>query len=403
MTDDEFVAPAASLPERAHAVFPLIAQWIFSEPMAELLAAFDQRLPAPGAPWDGAADDAATWLHLDDALPEAVRPIFDEGVVALAGLSPEQTDTLRRTLAIERMAAGPFNFRANGAQYRERSQVAMADFVDGLRERILVLADGLGLGTPQPPRRRRYDRTLILGGGYQSPQLRTRHAAQLRAGGIDLGQISLLGSPRFLMVETNEAGAVQDYAPDAVDEFDLMIGAARTEFGLRPEPVRLLCGCAATDQLCPSWLSLHITGGQATPPQYTHERTVELLDGSGRPVAVALSAHTSRPPYRPDTGDTLALWSRLAGPRAGEQVLLVTSQPFVPFQVFDSLRRLYLPHGLDIDVVAFPPEWSDRFSTAESFLQETLSAIRSARRLLVDATVALTPAAPPSPGAAGER
>lgn len=392
MNDDEPVTPTASLPDRARAMFPLIADWTFSAPMAELLAAFDLRLPATGAPWAGGADDAATWFHLDDALPAPVRPIFDEGVDTLAGLSAEQTDALRRTLAVERMAAGPFNFRANGTRYTERSHVASAGFTDGLRERILVLADQLGMGAPRPPRHRRYDRTLILGGGYQSPQLRTRWAAQLRAGGTDLGRISLLGSPRFLIAEPAEAAVVQGYAPGAEDEFDLMIGAARTELELRPEPVRLLCGCAGTGPLCPAWLARHPTGDPATPPQYTHERTVELLDGAGRPVASALSAGTSRPPYRPDTGDTLALWSRLAGPRAGERVLLVTSQPFVPFQIFDGLRRLHLPHGLDVDVVGFPPQWSNRFSTAESFLQETLSAIRSARRLLVDATVALTPA-----------
>ncbi|GFJ92598.1 hypothetical protein [Phytohabitans rumicis] len=70
-------------------------------------------------------------------------------------------------------------------------------------------------------------------------------------------------------------------------------------------------------------------------------------------------------------------------------MLVVTTQVFVPFQTFDGLRRLYLPFGVDLDTVGLGTEYADRPLTTEYLLQETLSAIRSARRLLVDAAETL--------------
>src|SRR5262249_33593074 len=76
---------------------------------------------------------------------------------------------------------------------------------------------------------------------------------------------------------------------------------------------------------------------------------------------------------------------RRAHPKPGERLLVITTQVFVPFQTFDGLRRLYLPFGTDIDTVGYGAEWGDRPLTPEYLLQETLSAIRSGRRLLIDA------------------
>lgn len=74
----------------------------------------------------------------------------------------------------------------------------------------------------------------------------------------------------------------------------------------------------------------------------------------------------------------------LRPPDDASSFLVVTTQVFVPFQRFEGLRRLYLPHGLRVDAVGLGADWGDRPLTTEYLLQETLSAIRSARRLLVD-------------------
>jgi hypothetical protein len=377
--------PAERRVDRAASAFALVEGWLLSGPMAELLDAFGKKVPAAGASWEQDAEEMADWLHLNEDLPDWLDPVFSATAARINGLSADQIDILRRCLAVERMAADDFNFRGGGTQYRERSQAVAADFAPELRERVLQLTDRLGLVSPQRPRLDRYDKTLILGGGYRSPELRARYAACLRAGGVDLGEVSFLGSPRFLIEEPPERAVTEAYAPGAVDEFDLMIGGARGEFGVSVAGIVFLCGCTSTGSICPRWSGLGTEGADETPPAYTHERRARLVDGAGRPVGSVLSANTGRPPYRPDTSDTFSLWARYTDPKPGERILVVTTQVFVPFQTFDGLRRLYLTHGTDIDTVGYGADWGDRPQTAEYLLQETLSGIRSGRRLLVQA------------------
>lgn len=101
-----------------------------------------------------------------------------------------------------------------------------------------------------------------------------------------------------------------------------------------------------------------------------------------RSSALVLSASTSRPPHRPNTADTFWLWLRCVQPRIAQRVLIVTSQVFVPFETFDAIRQLYLPRGVHLDVVGFGPEWGEPPKTTEYLLQETLSGLRSASRLV---------------------
>ncbi|MEJ3748673.1 hypothetical protein WEI85_36030 [Actinomycetes bacterium KLBMP 9797] len=377
-----FRAPAAgAATERAAHAFAVAESWLFSAPMTALQGEFDE--PA------GSSADLTSWLHLNEDLPDWLDRLFDAPDAAVAGLSADQTEILRRTLAVERIAAAAFNFRS-GSGYRERSQAVEGSFDERTRARVLELTTELGLVTPQPPRFDRYDKTLVLGGGYRSPLLRSRYAAHLRSTGVALGEVSFLGSPRFLIADPPERDVTAAYAPAATDEFGLMVAAAQAEFGLAAAEVTFLCGCASADRICPQW-PLWSTDVDGTPPEFTHERQAPLVGDDGRAIGSVLSASTGRPPYRPDTSDTLRLWTRCAEPRLGQRVLVVTTQVFVPFQTFDALRRLYLPHGVDVDAVGFGAEWGDRPQTAEYLLQETLSAIRSARRLLVAAAEILSP------------
>lgn len=383
VTDDAAVPAAepgttgATAAERAVRAFELVESWMFSEPMARLLAAFGGRLPTAGEPVGPLPDQE---------LPDWLSPILDDGDQVVRGLTTAQTDLLRRALAVEQTASAEFDFRARGGgQYRERSQAPAADFDDGLRSLVLALADQLGLVSPQPTRFDRYAMTLVLGGGYRSPLLRSRYAAKLQAQGVSLGELSFLGSPRFLIDEPAERPAADEYAPGATDEFDLMSGAAQAEFGLAPTEVAFLCGCPRADRICPAWRFADTEEAGQTPPSYTHERQVDLVDRTGRVGGIVLSASTSRPPYRPDTADTFALWARHYDPQPGQRVLVVTTQVFVPFQSFEGIRRLYLVPGLEVDTVGFGSEWDDRPRTAEYLLQEVLSAIRSGCRLLIGA------------------
>lgn len=385
--------PSPTMEGRAAATFELVRAWMFSDAMSRLLEAFGEVLPASGMAWTP-GDSAFDWLHLNEDFPSWVDALV--GGTGDRRLADDQLDVVRRALAIERLAADDFNFRSrDGVEYKERSQAVEADFSDDLRRLVHTQADDLGLVTPVEARYRTYDRTLVLGGGYRSPLLRARYAKVLQSQGIDLGALYFLGSPRFLIADPPERPKVESYAPAATDEFDLMAAAGCAEFGLSAAAVELVCGCASVEMSCPRWKERDDPQAGDTPAAYTHERKQVLTDAAGEPAAVVLSASTGRPPYRPDTSDTFALWGRIAQPRHGERILIVTTQVFVPFQTFDGVRQLQLRSGVDIDVVGFGAEWGDRVLTAEYLLQEVLSAIRSARRLLVDAAAILT--GPPAP------
>jgi hypothetical protein len=387
---DEWSAVQAAVSDRptdraAH-VFAPVASWLFSPPMAQLLAEFGERLPDAS---EAARRDTAHppgRLGGGEELPGWLDRIIANGTGHPGGPSPEQVAILRRALAVERIAANHFNFRTpDGEEYRERSQAVAGDLGPDLRDRVAVLARQLGLVSTYPPRFDRYDKTLVLGGGHLFPLLRARYAAQLRAAGSALGELNFLGSPRFLIEEPSERLVTESYAPGAADEFDLMVAAACTEFGLSPGGTVFLCGCSSAKAQCPNWPGRHAGHTEDTPAPYTHERCAALVDSTGRTIATVLSASTGRPPVRPDTADTLSLWARCADPQLGQRVLMVTTQVFVPFQTFDGLRRLYLCHGAAVDVVGYAPKPGDPPQTAEYLLQETLSAIKSGRRLLVDA------------------
>lgn len=374
--------PGRQPPERASHIFPLVAEWLFSAPMAELLAAFGNRLPGPGlAGWDDAGS-LPDLLHLGEELPGWLGPVATGEAAAANGLSSTRKDILRRALAIEGMASSHFNFRPPDG---ERSQLLTADFSSEFRHRVFELADQLGLVTPRPPRFDRYDETLVLGGGYLFPLLRARYAAQLRAAGTHLGELRFLGSPRFMIDDPPERPFAETFAPGAVDEVDLMVGAARAEFGLRPAREEFLCGCSSAQVQCPHWTCRHSGQTKETPAAFTHERSVDLVDETGRVMATVLSASTSRPGRRPNTWDTFSQWVHYANPESGRRVLAISSQVFVPFQTFEGLRCMYLGHGVDLDVIGHSADWGYPPLTAEYLLQETLSTVRSARRLLVDA------------------
>lgn len=367
--------------DRARRVIEHVQDWLFGEPLRELLNLFGRKLP------DAEATPALQDLGRDNGqVPSWLLRTAGDSTDQPGAVSADLIHVVRRALAVEQIAAEEFNFRARGSEkYVERAQAAIASFDPATSKHIRALADRLGLLTSKPPRHSRYAETLILGGGYARPLLRARHALSVRTDGVDLGRLSFLGSGRRLIERPPERPVAETYAPGAANEFELMVGAARTVFRLSAATPRFWCGCDSTERVCPAWLRRRGPYDGAVPAEFTHELLADLTDDQGRPAGSASSASTGRPPDRPNTADTLDLWSRTASHYPGQRVLVVTSQYFVPFQGFDCLRLLYLPYAIDADVVGFDDQLADPAAQPGYLLMETLSAIRSARRLLVAA------------------
>lgn len=379
-TDPRWVDPGVV--ERAHASFGLVADWVFCDAMNALLGLFGKSLPARRSEAAGVVQPR---IRQESEHPEWVYSLLSDPGSDRRQLSVEEVNVLIRLLALESSIAEDFDFRGRaGGDYKERAEAATADFGANKRSAIQSICDDLGLVTASKPARDAYDMCLILGGGYRSPLLRAGLAARLGAQGIELGRIYGLGSPRFLLTDPPESPVVAEYAPDARDEFDLMGAAIGSEFDLGIGEVRFVCGCASASVVCPAWPFINSPEAGETPSEYTHLREAPITDPSGRSRGAVLSARTSRPPFRPNTADTYEFLGAVARLAAGNSALVATTQVFVPFQHYDGLRSLWLPFGVDVDTVGFGPEYGDRPLTSEYLLQEVLSAVRSARRLILD-------------------
>ena len=221
--------------QRAERVVTAVRSWVHSEAMQRLCTLIAES-SSRGPSTDN--NGSSSWLHLDERLPSWLVAVVDDDSRknAYAERVGPSILLLRDVIDIEKQAAEDFDFRGrDGEGYRERSEAATAQFDADTRTAVLELTAQLGLVEPAEPKYDTYDKTLILGGGYRSPLLRTRYAASLQQRGVELGELYFLGSPRFLITkDPAEKPVTSTYAPNATDEFGLLLGAAEAEFGFSP-------------------------------------------------------------------------------------------------------------------------------------------------------------------------
>lgn len=103
------------------------------------------------------------------------------------------------------------------------------------------------------------------------------------------------------------------------------------------------------------------------------------------PITI-LAAPSSEPEKRrANTADTFVFWEKLKDKQKGKQLLLVTSQIYVPYQQLEAVRILGLMYEYNIETVGFPREWSSNIQglqTAANYLQEIRSTLLSMNKLL---------------------
>lgn len=277
-------------------------------------------------------------------------------------------------------------------RYNERRTIARAAYTDEARQIIAEACTAAGLTEFVPPQYRRYDHLLILGGGWKTPVLRAEFAAELIDDyQLDVDHVWLLGSAR--PVQPDERPDTDPWAPDAVDEYELMLAAGLTHFP--PGHGDLERSHLGEQRRNPDWIAAQTAlkasddAIERTAVAETWLRTTTWVHDS-KPV-VAVSAPTGKAGSRASTSDTYRAFTDLisnsgALSMRGQRVLVVTNSIFVPFQGFEALRQLYLPHNMEVEITGYGADRADRQHSAENLLQETLSGIRSARRMLLSVT-----------------
>ena len=102
-------------------------------------------------------------------------------------------------------------------------------------------------------------------------------------------------------------------------------------------------------------------------------------------VEVVIAPSSTPGTRRADTGDQLRYWAQAAGLGAGDNVLLLTTQIYVPYQHMAALRVLGLARGCGVyscGVAAASSLLPARAFAGRDYLQEIRAAIRAAQQLL---------------------
>jgi hypothetical protein len=242
----------------------------------------------------------------------------------------------------------------------ERHMVEPQDFGTPLTAQIEDTAAALGLIGGRKPSATTYSHLLVLGGLGATCLQRAAYAARLlHSGGIGSPRVAGLGSFRPL----HDVELATPQLAGCAYEVDAMEAGIRDSFGL-----------AAPSE------------HRGTSGPVTHESwsitTFEAPDGPTVQLMAAPSAEPAR--RRADTSDTYGFWADENHPGPEDNVLIVTSPIYVPFQHADAIRLLGLPYGCGVDTVGFEPSRLDvplPDPGPARYLQEIRSAVRSLRRL----------------------
>jgi hypothetical protein len=229
-------------------------------------------------------------------------------------------------------------------------------------ELIMAAAEALGLvsATPVPPEN--LSALVVLSGTVRACVNRTRHAAALRGGAVRADSVTVLGGHRQLVGGEPEQAAQLGFG-EQFDEADIVLAAARQAFGLGEPPDSKESGPRRDgwdDELWTAWA------------QYAWPGIQVLIAPSGDPGR------------RVNTMDQLRYWASENGIGRHDQVLLLTTQIYVPYQQFSGLRVLGVERGCGVHCCGV--DAANSYLPAASFkghnyLQEVRSALLAAAEL----------------------
>ncbi len=265
-----------------------------------------------------------------------------------------QIDTLplkEQLAAIKHFSNTHWDFRGG----RERWEARKAELTIEQNDAIMQTANQLGMTEAIKPRQNQYDAIVILGAMGMHPLWRTEYA---RDCGATAPLIVSLGTENPLPHSAPTQTARQEYAPDAKIEFDLMTAAVKKVYGRETGEIKFF------DRFR-EWKIQHHKGSA------TDEH----------PDIFVLSAPNSNPLHRSraNTANTYEFLGTLLSPE-DQNLLIITSSNFQPFQHFDALRMLAIPYGKNVETIGFDTRRT-MYHEPQYYLQEMNSAINSAAAL----------------------
>ncbi|MDP7720856.1 hypothetical protein [Mycobacterium sp. TY814] len=320
----------------------------------------------------GSADVAA---HVREEIHAwATHPALTELVEMFGGAVPSDLDLVERLGWLDdfstvwdyraRARAGAGRVNSQDAAGAVRWLIPRLDVPAGQQQKIVALADELGLIGESMPSATDFDYLLVIGGGRYTNRLRVGYAREVAAG-RQIGHVVLAAASRPLMDSERDAVAV--LAPAARSEFDLVAAAAGEMLGLDIREVE--------------------DHARRRVDRPHRDRAVWRFPADSNELGVPVTLLETPSPdpdnRRANSGDTYTFAAQTVGMR-GSTCLLVTGQPVVPYLHFEALRTLALPFGIRLESAGFGIERYNRLGELDEqhpakILQEARSAIRSAR------------------------
>lgn len=225
---------------------------------------------------------------------------------------------------------------------------------------VYEAARDLGLLDSPAPTMAQPDYLIILGGLATGVEPRARYAAELiERGSVSTSSVVALSS--FRPVDERESEAAGRYAPSARTELELIAAMTGLTFGANGD-----------------W-TITTEGDPLSDPT----RAQEARRWLGQPEITIYAARSSEPDQRPaNTMDTYQQFARDVALAEGQELLVITSTIYRPYQHLEALRALGR-YGVTIETVGVPMS-RDRPPThpPSAYLQELRSTLRSARALL---------------------
>ncbi len=276
---------------------------------------------------------------------------------------PEDSSTLGVLGKLAGLSAA-WDFRQNRERHfieRTPAEVNGTVIPDAL---IADAARALGFVEPAPPAAREFSHLVILAGQARACADRANYAAQLRQAGLRAGTVVALGAHRRLDETEIDQAREAGFGP-AADEAEVVLAATRRAFSL-----------GAPQAVEESW------------PHPDPQRPGEFHAASARylwPSAEVVIAPSDLPhARRAKTGDQLRYWADLASLGSEHDILIVTTQLYVPYQHLVASRVLGLERGCAVrscGVDARSRRPAGTFAGRE-YLQELRAALRAALALL---------------------
>lgn len=240
---------------------------------------------------------------------------------------------------------------------------------------VSAASAALGLVMSQPLPRRSFSHLVVLSGLVRACANRTHYAAGLLRSDMTATSVTVLGAHRRL--SRGERAQAHDLGfGELYDEAEVIVAAARRAFGLDDPPARM------EEEPAPPPADLAPDG---IPPDYAERLQAAWARYQWPAASVVIAPSRAPAERRANTADQLLYWADLEGIDHRHNVLLVTTQIYVPYQHMEALRVLGLERRCGVYSCGVDPAGSllpAKTFSGQEYLQEVRSALCAASTLL---------------------